>query len=148
MSLIKGAVAAAFIVSTANVFLGLGQGNAEETNYAALNDQEIQEKLQETATEMNRKLPTQVDDETRLDRVYSKNKTLRYSYTLVNYSASEIPAADLREHAEDSLIAKVCSMADKTPFDEMGIQVEFSYKGNDGRSIVAIPVSFSQCDSA
>lgn len=50
----------------------------------------IHDSLAEVTTEMNKTLPTMVDEETRLDRVSVYGKTFYSRYTLINYTIEEL----------------------------------------------------------
>lgn len=59
-------------------------------------DDIIHDSLVEVTTEMNKTLPTMVDEETRLDRVGVYGKTFYGRYTLVNFAIEELDRAQIQ----------------------------------------------------
>ena len=59
-------------------------------------DDIIHDSLAEVTTEMNKTLPTMVDEETRLDRVGVYGKTFYGRYTLVNFAIEELDRTQIQ----------------------------------------------------
>lgn len=95
---------------------------------------------------MPMKLPSMVDDETRLDRVEGGVDEVLYFYTLVNYSYGmfEDPGALL-----DSIAPKIrenyCRNDDMAGFRENGIAMLHIYYDKDGELIGTIKTNLTHC---
>jgi hypothetical protein len=59
-------------------------------------DDIIHDSLVEVTTEMNKTLPTMVDEETRLDRVGVYRKTFYGRYTMVNFAIEELDRTQIQ----------------------------------------------------
>ena len=101
--------------------------------------------LLQTSSKLNEKLPMMVNSETRLDSTVGTNKTMRYNYTLINYSATNISAQDISKALGQKLVNNVCTTKSMQIFVKNGITVSYAYHGNEGKQITVISVAPSQC---
>lgn len=133
------------VLSTAAALVNSSMQNNSVVNYSAFNDQQVEEYLKEVAGNLNRELPRSMDAETRGDRVVARNNVIRFNYTIMNYSASQIDMNVLTEEAEANLVDGICGTEDMRTFEQMDVTVEYAYKGNDGRQIGVIAVDSYDC---
>lgn len=117
-------------------------------NWPGNDGEAVDEALIEAASQLNAKLPMMVDSDTRLDNTMGLNKTLRYNYTLVNYTASSVSAADINNALGQKILNQVCTSKEMRGFIKNGVTVSYAYHGNEGSQITVISVDPSQCGSA
>lgn len=86
-----------------------------------------------TAEQMNRQLPVQVDEITRLDRITVAGPQLTYHYT-VSRRLATLPA-NIRELAETSTRAHSCAQPNARQTLEMGGTYSYHWVDPDGREI-------------
>jgi hypothetical protein len=118
-----------------------------DSYYAGKKEGSIDEVLFQTASKLNEKLPMMVDSETRWDSTIGINKAIRYNYTLINYSASNITAQDLNNALGQKIVNNVCTTKAMQVFVKNGVTVSYAYYGNEGKQITVISVVPSQCGS-
>lgn len=97
-------------------------------------------KLAELEVVLNKGLPTQVDEVTRLDRVTAGVQTFRYEYTLL-----QEPTAEFGRLMEQHLLAVACVEPDLKPFFAGGVTVIYSYRTMAGKRVAEIPLTPGGC---
>jgi hypothetical protein len=108
-------------------------------------EEKIDAELLQTASKLNERLPMMVDAETRWDSTVGIDKTMRYNYTLINYSASNLPVQEFRGALEAKLVNNVCTTKEMQVFVKNGVTVTYAYYGNEGKEITVIAVEPSRC---
>jgi len=101
--------------------------------------------LIQIASEINKKLPMMVDANTRLDSTVGINRTVRYNYTLVKYTAEELDATALEQAMRPKLINNVCTTKEMEFFVKNNITVSYAYFGKNGKQVTVITVPASSC---
>lgn len=145
---VKMAYLAVFIFLTATFALSkisLDQHIKGGGSYEKNSGTPIEDLLPKFASQLNAKLPMMVDADTRLDSVMGVNKTLRYNYTLVNYSASNVTEQDVRSAMQQKIENSVCTSQESLSFIKNGATLSYAYYGNEGKQIAVISVSPAQC---
>ncbi len=105
----------------------------------------VDQLLAETTAKLNKHIPLQVDEETRLDGVSAENKTLIYEYTLLNYEKAELNLEILKSNIAPVVKKGACTEASMKPLFDSGINVHYHYKGKHGESLMMIKVISSDC---
>lgn len=104
----------------------------------------IDESLQQIVSEQNGKLPMMVDSDTRLDSMAVINKTIRYNYTVVHYSASNLLSQKINSYGP-IIVNKVCTTKEMRVYVKNGFTISYAYYDNEGKQITVISVTQSQC---
>jgi len=104
----------------------------------------LQSVLDKVANELNSKTPMMVDSETRLDNVVSIRKTLRYNYTLINFSNNDISAERIQSVLNETVTNKVCSSMKN--LISLGATIEYAYYENRGNLITIISIPPTKCN--
>lgn len=104
--------------------------------------------LAKVASEINKTLPMMVDGETQLDTTIGTDNMIAYHYTLVNYDSSALDGDSFKSILiENGLVRKVCSTPETYDnFISKGVEMRYSYFGNDGKFVTGITVKPSMCD--
>jgi hypothetical protein len=101
--------------------------------------------LNESAAVLNKTLPSQIDKETRLDKVDTVNDSLNYHHTLVNYVNSKELVELIQKNIRTSIIKSVCNdKATKRQLDA-NIPIVYIYSDKEGTEITRIIVDKNQC---
>jgi hypothetical protein len=137
-------LAATFAISKVT----LDQNVQVGSNYSPKNSTPIEEMLPKFASQLNAKLPMMVDSDTRLDSVMGVNRTLRYNYTLISHSSSDVTEQDIRNAFQQKIENRVCTSQESLTFIKNGVTLTYAYYGNEGKQISVISVSSSQCSKA
>ncbi|MDX9690800.1 MAG: hypothetical protein EOM37_08825 [Proteobacteria bacterium] len=108
-------------------------------------ENDIDKKLQDVANELNKGLPKQIDEDTRLDMVFSTHLSLVYNYTLSHHISSSFNEDSFIRLMKPNLISSVCHNPRIRMTKKFGISSIFVYKGEDGTVLAKIPVYPSVC---
>jgi len=115
-------------------------------NKVFFNKPTIDKVLIKMAGEMNKTLPMMLDSDTRLDNVMAlPNKTVMYSYTLVNGENGMIDTIALKNYLEPNIINTIKTDPGMKYFRENSITQQYRYKDKNGNylfSIVATPEQY------
>jgi hypothetical protein len=122
--------------------------SATESYYAGKKEATIDAALLHTASEMNKTLPMMVDAETRLDSTTGINRTIRYNYTMVNYTVADLDPAQFKQSMEPTIVNKVCTTKEMQVFVRNKVPVSFAYYDKQGKQITVITVPSSSCEQA
>jgi hypothetical protein len=102
--------------------------------------------LMALAGELNKKLPTMLDSETRMDTVDASSDRVLFSYTLVNHKAEEFDAAYFVAVMRPELIRQTCTIDTMMRnILKRNIVVGYSYSSSDGKHIATIDVHPADC---
>ncbi|MCC6714026.1 MAG: hypothetical protein IT496_02255 [Gammaproteobacteria bacterium] len=112
--------------------------------------QQIEEQLAQafakTVDEINRRGPTMVDPDTRLDgATVGPGARVTYHFTFPKYAARDIDVSALKQTFFPVVTKNVCSNKDMKPSIDYGATFVYAYKGNDGREIARVDITKSVC---
>jgi hypothetical protein len=107
---------------------------------------EIREEIAEIARLRNETLPMMLDEETRYDQIeLGSGLRVINSYTLYNYSSTEITSTDFREYIQQPGIAGACENGAMKELLQHGGTYVYVYKGNNDVEIDRFEVSREDC---
>lgn len=106
---------------------------------------ELADALQQTARDMNRRLPRMIDEEIRLDSTQAGRREFRYNYTVVKYLASEVDRTVVQNKTHKRLRESFCRGEAAQVFIAYRIPVTYAYFGKDGKEIAKIRINPAQC---
>jgi hypothetical protein len=91
------------------------------------------------------KLPMMADAETRLDSASSgpDGETLIYSYTLINWTADQLSAADM-QRMKETVINQTCAREKETLLNR-DIALGYRYESSDGVQVQEFQISPGKC---
>lgn len=114
---------------------------------ASKRDENFDEKwLAETARDIGRDLPRQVDPETRLDSVVAgPGRRLSYVYTLVNKPGREVNVEGFNATMQPLLRSSICGKAGMQWLIRNGVTLAYNYKGSDGKFVSMIEILPQHC---
>jgi hypothetical protein len=108
--------------------------------------QEIEAALARAAEEMNKKLPTMIDEDTRLEALAAgPGQRLSFLYTLTKASSIDVSDAMLKEMMQASIREGACSAASTRQMLDKGVELVYQYTGNDGKTIGEIVIQPATC---
>ena len=97
--------------------------------------------LVETASDLSRSLPLQVDAETRLDRVTAgPGRRLNYRYTLVNRARAGMDIEAFNANMQPLLRTSICGKAGMQALLKNGVTLVYDYVGSDGKLVSMIEI--------
>ena len=128
-------IAATTLAAAANAF---GQSNPVEV---------FEERwLAETATDLNRSLPKQVDAETRLEGVTAgPGRRLNYQYTLISRTASSMDIESFNANMQPLLRSSICGKGGMQARIKNGVTLSYNYRGSDGKFVSMIEILPQHC---
>lgn len=95
-------------------------------------------KLMRAVSEINKNAPMMIDSETRLDRTiaYSEKK-MEYQYTLINYSASDIPDMSLfKSNIGNMILIAIKNEPKFAEFRKKGVTFSYIYNDKNGDELM------------
>ncbi|HEU0091588.1 MAG TPA: DUF4339 domain-containing protein [Vicinamibacteria bacterium] len=101
--------------------------------------------LASVARIVNTTLPKKLDRETVLVETEGLEGVLVYRYRMVNRSANEMDAGRLVQDVRPSLVTEACTSQTRQTLLDRGVTVRHSYRGKDGREVVAIDIVAADC---
>jgi hypothetical protein len=102
--------------------------------------------LAETAADLSRSLPQQIDAETRLDGVTAgPGRRLNYRYTLVNRNRTSVDVESFNANMQPLLRASICGKAGMQGLLKNGVTLAYNYLGGDGKLISMIEILPQHC---
>ena len=134
------------IASFAIILVAIGVGRVGGRAAAdAIMQPSKKDLLNAAAAKISKGLPMMADAETRLDSATPSldGQTLSYSYTLINWSADQLSAADLVA-MKKQIVNQICSNKDKTLLGK-GFTLEFRYHSRDGVPIEEFRIGPDKC---
>lgn len=97
--------------------------------------------------QVNKNLPTMLDSETRLNSVYSKSHEIIFTYTLVNFRATETDPTSIINYLKANFIYTQCKNEEIQHALSMGITHSHLYLDQNGKKITKILLNPAFCDS-
>lgn len=102
--------------------------------------------LVKAASQINKKLPMNVDENTRLDSVSAvPGRQFIYHYTLVTLNSTDVSADKFDSVVKPQLKNRLCESADMQNFLKNGVTISYLYKGKDGQPIGGAKFAPSEC---
>ncbi len=98
--------------------------------------------LVNTASEINKTCPLQVDQYTRLDNTVAlPNNTFQYNYTLINTSKSEVNIDTVKKYIEPDIINNVKTSPDLKLFRDNHTTMVYNYRDKNGEFVHKIVIT-------
>jgi hypothetical protein len=108
--------------------------------------EQLDQKLEKMAVQMNRDNPKVLDPDTRLDKVTTSDGKFIYNYTLLNVTNGELDFETLAPKLKAQFAKRLCATTGwKNGLLEEGARVEYFYSGSDGKPIGRVTVTKSDC---
>ncbi|HTK82392.1 MAG TPA: hypothetical protein VL633_08890 [Bacteroidota bacterium] len=127
------------VVAVVAAALGIYIVNSFMTNRS---EGSMDDNLARFAAEANKNLPVMVDKETRLDATeFGGNKRFIYSYTLVNYSKSDVDTSLFRKSMQPTLISNYKTNPQMQTLRDENVILHYQYKDKQGEFLVELVVS-------
>ncbi|MEA1914718.1 MAG: hypothetical protein U9N30_05305 [Campylobacterota bacterium] len=101
--------------------------------------------LTQTTIQINKVLPLTVNSDTRLDKVWAKEKNLFYSYTLLQYSKANVKAKELNGALKMQAIHEICTDPSIRIYVQNGVTINHIYSDQDAKRITEFKVLPSDC---
>ena len=102
------------------------------------------DEIQDIANDTNRKLPTMVDNATRLENVsVHTGKVYQYNFTLINVEKRNFDSYSFKNNQKSKLVSEIRQMSKKSGFDffvDNNVTFSYSYKDNNGDFLLSILV--------
>lgn len=103
---------------------------------------DLASELEDAASTLNKQVPMQVDQYTRLDSAASKGKTnFMYYYTLLELKKSEVNLDTVNKYLKPGIIENVKNSPDLKVFREKDIIMDYIYYDKNGSFILEISVT-------
>jgi hypothetical protein len=104
------------------------------------------ERLSQEAAQLNRGLPTMLDQETELMVTEGAPSMFIYKYRLVNVSVAKVNPANFAAGAKAQLVQVSCSRPEtRGDFLSKGVAMRYSYFDKDKQHIATIDVTPADC---
>ncbi|QLE50373.1 hypothetical protein FD724_21235 [Nostoc sp. C057] len=104
-----------------------------------------QQALWETASEMNKSTPIQIDQETMLNNVSVEGNGLVFNYELINYLSFQVDPKQLFHNISPVVQNSLCSTPDTKLALRKGVSFSYCYFGNDNRFIMKFIIEPADC---
>lgn len=101
--------------------------------------------LKVSAEELNRSLPVMIDDELRHDKVEVNGNTMVFKFTLVNFTANEMSAEELKNHIETDIRVGLCTDLDTQEMLRKEMKVIYDYVGKNKNHITQFAYDAKSC---
>lgn len=100
----------------------------------------------ETASDLNRLLPRQVDSETRLDRITAgPGRHLNFHYTLLDRTRAGMDIEAFNAGIQSLLRGAICRKEGLPPPLKNSMTLTYHYRGSDGKFVSMIEISPQSC---
>lgn len=110
------------------------------------NDVTADQALQRVAVKMNQYLPSQVDKETRLEKMTAETgRQLTYHYTLTAMKSDNVNKADFRRTMEPLLKRRLCANNEMKGFLRNGVRIAYVYHAADLQPVERFKYSAADC---
>ncbi|RZJ31763.1 MAG: hypothetical protein EOO48_01080 [Flavobacterium sp.] len=97
----------------------------------------VDKKLAQTASEMNKTLPMNIDRFTRLDNVVSlPGKVFQYNYTILENTKAEVNLDTAKKYIVPPLLNNVKSSPDMKPLRDEDVIFNYNYRDKNGVFVV------------
>ena len=152
--IIGAAVATLSLFATSAYAAGIGDllgsfAGRYETYGAGREDQakQLDNVLLKVSEYMNKRMPEQVDSETRLDRVSAEpGAHFSYHYTLLDSVSTTVDKAAFSSSIKGKVKSAVCASTQIRNFFNHGVTVGYLYQGKDGLPVGGADFAPSFCD--
>jgi hypothetical protein len=150
--IIGAAVAALFATSACAAGFGdlLGSFAGRYESYGAGREaqaKQLDDVLLKVSEYMNKRMPEQVDPETRLDRVSAEpGAHFSYHYTLVDSASTNVDKANFSSSIRSKVKNSVCASSQIRNFFNHGVTVGYLYQGKDGLPVGGTDFTPTFCD--
>jgi hypothetical protein len=139
--LFAAANVSAFNMPIQNLFVSM----VERSGMPA-NDVTVDQALQRVAVKMNQHLPSEIDKETRLEKMTAETgKQLTYHYTLLKFKSGDANSAKFKSAMEPLLKKRLCSSDEMKSFLRNGVNIVYAYRTLDIQPVVSFKYSPSDC---
>lgn len=102
--------------------------------------------LVKMSSQINKKLPMAVDNDTRLDNVSAvPGRQFIYHYTLVGLNGADVSKDSFEMLFKPKLKSRLCESAEMKNFLKNGVTISYLYKGKDGQPIGGAKFAPSEC---
>lgn len=101
--------------------------------------------LKESIELLNKTLPSQIDKDTRLDKVDSENNHFNLHYTLINYTNSKELVDTVKANLTSNLIKNACGDEQLRALLNKDMPVDYIYSDKLGAEITRIIVDKTKC---
>lgn len=110
------------------------------------NDVTVEQALQRVAVKMNQYLPSQVDKETRLEKMTADTgRQLTYHYTLTELKSGTVNRAEFRHTMEPLLKRRLCANNEMRGFLRNGVRIAYVYRATDLQPVESFKYSATDC---
>ena len=133
--------ARAFNMPMQNIFAGM----VERSGMPA-NDVTVDQALQRVVLKMNKQLPSEVDKETRLDKLTAETgKQLTYHYTLLKLKSNDVNKEKFKSSMEPMLKRRLCGSEEMKGFLRNGVSIMYIYRAIDVQQVASFKYSPADC---
>jgi hypothetical protein len=112
--------------------------------FAESRNRRVNAVLREVASELNETVPTQVDVDTRLDRVTAEDRRLIYHYTITTWDAATVDLPRFEPAMRSQIVDTACN--EMLDLLKLGVTAVYSYSGRDAKPLTSISVHQSDCE--
>jgi hypothetical protein len=110
------------------------------------NEVTVEQALQRVAVKMNQYLPSQVDKETRLEKMTAETgRQLTYHYTLTALKSNDINKAEFKNVMEPVLKGRLCTNSEMKGFLRNGVRIAYVYRTTDLQPVESFKYSAADC---
>jgi hypothetical protein len=133
--------ATAFNLPIQNLFVSM----VERSGMPA-NDMTVDQALQRVVIKMNQYLPSEVDKETRLDKMTAEaGRQLTYHYTLTAVKGDDMYKAKFKNAMEPVLKRRLCASDDMKTFLRHGVNIVYVYRAADMQPVASFKYLPADC---
>jgi len=93
---------------------------------------ELSKQLTFAVAELHKKVPMQIDEETRLDSAATFGNTFIYNYTMVKYSAEQLDVKLFDKIIQKNVIDTICTNPGLKAFIDLEVVMVYRYLGKNG----------------
>lgn len=123
---------------------GIGESKSQSSDRNN-REKELENKILQTAKQINSQLPIMVDKETRLDTVIATGKQFHYKYTMVSLTEKEINKKEFLSYAKSHLVKNHCGNDDIKKMLKVGVSYDYVYQDKKGNLIGSVIIKRDSC---
>lgn len=110
------------------------------------NDVTVDQALEKVAVKMNRYLPSQVDKETRLEKMTAETgRQLTYHYTLTALKSGQVDKAEFKRTMQPILKRRLCTSDEMKGLLRNGVRITYAYRATDLQPVGSFSYTPAQC---
>ncbi|MDQ9171504.1 hypothetical protein Q8A64_13910 [Oxalobacteraceae bacterium R-40] len=133
--------ATAFNLPIQNLFVSMVERSGMPANEVT-----IDQALQRVAIKMNQYLPSEVDKETRLDKMTAETgRQLTYHYTLITMKSNDVNKAKFKNAMEPVLKRRLCASDEMKTFLRHGVNIVYVYRAADIQPVASFKYLPADC---